>query len=225
MLDYVLFVAFPYLAMAVAIIVGIYRYYSDRYSYSSFSSQFLESRTLFWGSNGWHYGIVIILTAHVVAALFPRAWSKLLSEPLRLYVLEITGLALAFLAIVGLLTLMIRRFVFLKVLATTTPMDWVLIIALFFQVSAGIHISLAYRWGALWYLDTAVPWLWSLFSFKPDIQHVATLPWTAKFHFLNAFFLIALFPFTRLVHVVSVPISFLWRPHQLVIWNRRRGEA
>ncbi len=223
MLDQVLFVAFPYAAILTAIIVGLYRYFFDRYSYSSFSSQFLENRALFWGSAGWHYAIIIILTAHVLAAVFPRAWAELLSVPIRLYILEITGLALAFLALTGLIILLIRRLLSIKMIITTTFMDWILLIALLFQVFAGLHISLAYRWGGLWYLNTAVPWLWSLFSFKPDIQHVVTLPWLVKFHFLNAFFVIALFPFTRLVHVFTVPIPYLWRPYQLVIWNRKGG--
>ena len=62
MLDTVLFIAFPYVAVILATVVGIYRYYSDRFSFSSFSSQFLESRRLFWGSVPWHYGIAVSYT-------------------------------------------------------------------------------------------------------------------------------------------------------------------
>jgi len=221
MIDIVLFAVFPYCALILAVVVAIYRYVFDRYSYSSFSSQFLESRTLFWGSSYWHYAILLILLAHLLAGLFPGVARAILSEPVRLYVLEITGLALAFLALFGLLVLLIRRFLSLRILVTTSVMDWLLLIALLLQVGAGVHISLAYRWGSLWYLDTAVPWLWSLFSFKPDIQHIVPLPWLVKFHFLNAFIVIALFPFTRLVHIFTVPIPYLWRPYQLVIWHKR----
>ena len=38
---------------------------------------------------------------------------------------------------------------------------------------------------------------------------------------VGAFFLLFLFPYTRLVHVVSYPIRYLARPYQVVIWNRR----
>ena len=48
------FIAFPYLALVLAIGVGIYRYHANRYSYSSLSSQLLENRKLFWGSVPWH---------------------------------------------------------------------------------------------------------------------------------------------------------------------------
>ena len=46
-----LLVAVPYAAVAVAVGGGIVRYRRDRFSWSTQSSQFLENRTLFWGSN------------------------------------------------------------------------------------------------------------------------------------------------------------------------------
>ena len=64
-----LFVVVPYLTVAIAVAGGIARYRSDRFSYSSQSSQFLESKTLFWGSVFWHYGILAILGAHVLAVV------------------------------------------------------------------------------------------------------------------------------------------------------------
>ncbi len=109
MYDYALFAVFPYVAVVLAVLVGIYRFFNDRFSYSSFSSQFLENRTLFWGSVPWHYGILIILLAHLLAFLFPTLWAAFIAEPVRLYVLEVTGLALAAATIVGLTLLVVRR--------------------------------------------------------------------------------------------------------------------
>lgn len=226
MLEVVLFVAFPYVAVVLAVLAGLYRYFSDRFSYSSFSSQFLESRELFWGSVPWHYGILLILLAHILAGLFPGAWGALLAEPLRLYVLEATGLALAVLTLLGLALLIVRRVGNPRARVVTSFMDWVLLMALFVQVGLGFWVALFYRWGAVWYLDTAVPWLASLFTFNPQIEAVVTLPWTVKLHMLGGFLIVLLFPFTRLVHVVTVPIGYLWRPYQVAIWNRKgRAEA
>jgi nitrate reductase gamma subunit len=73
----------------------------------------------------------------------------------------------------------------------------------------------------VWYLGTAVPWLASLLTFGPKTEYVTALPWVIKLHFLGGFFIIALIPFTRLVHLVTYPITYLWRPYQVVIWNRR----
>jgi nitrate reductase gamma subunit len=111
MSDIVFFVVFPYLALLLAVIFGVYRYFSDRFSYSSFSSQFLESEQLFWGSVPWHYSILIILIAHLLAALFPGVWGALIGEPVRLYVLELSGLALGFLTVAGTVLLILRRLV------------------------------------------------------------------------------------------------------------------
>ncbi|MCC7353371.1 MAG: respiratory nitrate reductase subunit gamma [Anaerolineae bacterium] len=220
MFDIVLFVGFPYVAVILAVLVGIYRYFNDRFSYSSFSSQFLENRRLFWGSVPWHYGIIIVLLAHLLAALFPGAWASLIGSPVRLYAMEVTGLALALLSLVGLTLLILRRLRNTRILSVTTAMDWVLLVALVAQVALGFWVALFYRWGSDWYLRTAVPWLVSLLKLNPQIQYVTVLPWVVKLHMLGGFLIIALFPFTRLVHVVTFPITYLWRPYQVVIWNR-----
>src|SRR3989304_6288021 len=118
-MDFLILVAFPYVAVILAVVVGLYRYFADRFSYSSISSQFLENRTLFWGSVPWHYGIMLVLLAHLVALLLPGPWAALVAAPVRLYVLEITGLALALLALVGLALLFIRRLSNPRVFAVT----------------------------------------------------------------------------------------------------------
>lgn len=220
MFDQVLFVAWPYVAVAICVGGGIYRYKQDRFSYSSFSSQFLENRGSFF-SIPWHYGIILILGAHVIAALVPGLWQQVLGDNSRIVVLEITGLALAMLAIIGLTVLVLRRLVNSKVGHVTSVMDWIVLLVLLAQVFLGFWVALYYRWGSDWYLRTAVPWLVSLAKFKPDTQYVTVLPWVVKAHMVGGFLIIALFPFTRLVHIVTYPLSYLWRPYQLVIWNRR----
>src|ERR1039458_6378237 len=60
----------------------------------SLSSQLLENQHLFWGSVSWHYGITLILAAHVLPWLFPRAAAAVLGDPTRLFVLELAGLAM-----------------------------------------------------------------------------------------------------------------------------------
>jgi nitrate reductase gamma subunit len=211
--------------MILAIVGGIYRYYADRFTYSSLSSQFLENRVEFWGAVPWHYGIIAILAAHLLALLIPGGWAWLIGSPIRLYVLEVTGLALALITILGLALLIIRRLTNVRVLAVTSVMDWILLAVLLVQVCLGFWVALFYRWGSDWYLHTAVPWLVSLFTLSPKIDFVTALPWVVKLHMLMGFVVILLFPFTRLVHLVTLPLSYLWRPYQIVIWNRRARSA
>ena len=222
MTDMILFGVFPYVAVALMIGVGIYRYFIDRYSWSSQSSQFLESRVLFWGSIPWHYAILIILLAHFLAFLVPSGWAALLGRPLRLYMLEVTGLALGISTLIAVALLIFRRITNERVAAVTTVIDWLVLAALFLQVATGVYIAFTLRWGSVWYLHTATPWLWSLLKLDPQLHYLAALPFVVKLHAFNAFLILALFPFSRLVHVVSIPLTYLSRPYQVVIWYRQR---
>jgi nitrate reductase gamma subunit len=77
-------------------------------------------------------------------------------------------------------------------------------------------LALFDRWGSHWFLTTAVPWLWSLVTLHPDAATVASLPPLIQLHFLLGFGVILLFPFTRLSHVVMLPIRYFGRPHKRV---------
>lgn len=225
-MDAFFFIAVPYVALVLAIFGGFYRFYARRFSYSSLSSQVLENRRLFWGSVSWHYGITLILLAHLFAGLFPGAAAYLLGGPIRLMVLEFTGMALALYAIFGILVLIVRRLPTDSLVRhVTSLMDGVLLGFLLLQSITGASIALFDRWGSQWYLKTAVPWFWSLVRLQPDYSTVAFLPGFVKFHFVFGFLVILLFPFSRLVHIVKFPLQYLWRPYQVVIWNRKPGTA
>jgi nitrate reductase gamma subunit len=214
MLDFLLFVVSPYLAIALAVGVGVHRAVHEKVAFSSYSSQFLEKELLYHGSASWHYGILIVLAAHGAALVFPRFWRLLGGAPVRLWGMELTGLALALVSLVGLTVLLVRRIVVGRVRRATSPMDWVLEAALFLEVGLGFLVALTYRWGSQWYLVTAVPWVLSLLSFRPDTAYIVS-------HFFGAIVLIALFPFGRLLHLATSRLSYLFRPYQVVIWQRR----
>ena len=221
MLDKFLFVGYPYAALSLALVVGILRFAWRPFSYSSLSSQFLENKQLFWGSGLWHWGILWVLAGHLVAFLIPGrilAWN---AQPLRLYLLEASGLVMALLALVGVVALMVRRATSARIKAVTSPMDWVLLIILLFQVSTGIDTALRYRWGSSWYASNAVPYLWSLVTLNPRPEFIQPLPWLPKLHILSGLTVILLIPFSRLVHFLVVPVWYYWRRPQVVIWNRR----
>jgi nitrate reductase gamma subunit len=219
MSNIILFVAFPYVAVVLAIWGGVHRYRTNRFSYSTLSSQLLENRTLFWGSVPWHYGIVVVLVAHLLGFLIPGMWEAMTAAPSALYTIETIGFAFGLAALFGLCVLFIRRLTKERIRSVTSPVDWALLIVLLVQVALGFYVSLVYRWGADWYVDTAVPWLLSLVSLNPNTQYVTSLPWVVKLHMLNGFLVIALFPFSRLVHLIMFPFWYLWRPYQLVIRN------
>lgn len=221
-MDNFLFIAFPYLALVLAFGVGIYRHARRPYTYSSLSSGILEKRKLFWGSVPFHYGLTLILLAHLLAAFLPGAAGWLLGGEIRRLVLEVTGMALGLYTLFGLIVLIIRRLAPKSLVqAATTYMDGVILFVLLIQIGSGVAIAIFDRWGGLWYLHTAVPWFWSLAALHPDLSTVVALPAFVKLHFVVGFLVILLFPFSRLVHLVMFPLQYLWRPYQVVIWNRR----
>ncbi|MGZ6142572.1 MAG: respiratory nitrate reductase subunit gamma [Myxococcales bacterium] len=219
MSDFFLFAVVPYLAVALAVFGGAFRALRLSDTLTARSSQMLESRMQRFGAVPWHWAILAILLAHFVAILFPQTLGRLLADAATLYVAELIGLALGMLAAAGIALLVIRRASLANV---TSPMDWALLVALLLQTASGVYIALTLRWGSAWFVHTASPWLASLARLDPQLDRITVLPAVVKLHFLNAFVLVALLPLSRLVHVITIPISYLWRPPQIVSWRRAR---
>ncbi len=224
MLDNLLYIIFPYAAATLAVVITFQRLFRRPFTYSSLSSQFLESDELFYGSVPWHFGILMVLIGHLIGFAIPKQVLWWNGVPARLYVLEITGLLFGLLALVGIVSLVIRRLTSPRIRAVTSVMDIVVLVVLLIQVVLGVYVALFYRWGSSWYATSAVPYLRSLFLLQPDLAMIAPLPTAVKTHIVNAFVLLAIVPFSRLVHMLVPPIHYLWRPYQIVIWNwdRRR---
>lgn len=222
MVNSFLFGIFPYIAIVVMVGGLIWRYVTNQFSYSSISSQFLEGRQLFWGSVPWHYGIIAILIGHLIGVFFPSGVMAFNSLPVRLYILEGTALALGLLVLVGLALLLFRRSTNSRVRAVTSSMDLILLLLLLLQVVTGVVTAILYRWGSLWFVQTATPFFWSLVTLSPEVGYMASMPLMVKIHAVNTFVLLAIYPFTRMVHMIPVPFWYLWRPYQRVLWNRRK---
>jgi nitrate reductase gamma subunit len=221
-IDLFLFGIFPYVAIVVAVVGLIWRYVTNQFTYSSVSSQFLEGRQLFWGSVPWHYGIIAILIGHLIGVFFPSGIMAFNGVPVRLYILEGTALALGLLVLTGLIILLLRRGTNERVRVVTSGMDLVLLLLLLLVAVTGIGIAIFYRWGTGWFVQTATPYFWSLVTLTPKVEYMVSLPLLVKIHAVNASVLVAIFPFTRMVHMLSVPLAYLWRPYQVVMWHRRR---
>lgn len=214
-----LFVVLPYAAFILRQIVEIQRYRGKPYSFSSLSSQFLENRQHFWGTVPFHYGILLVLFGHLAAFLVPRSILLWNSVPLRLYLLELTGLALGLMALVGIVGIIVRRFFNPRLMKVTSVMDRVVFGMLFLQVLTGVATAVFHRWGSSWFAASASPYLWSLVTLKPNVALVATLPWIVKLHIVNTWLIIGVIPYSRLVHFLVAPLHYLWRKPQVVRWN------
>jgi nitrate reductase gamma subunit len=213
-----LFIALPYISIVTFIIGSIQRYKTTGFKYSSLSSQFLEGKKLFFGSLLFHWGILTVFIGHLLTLLFPEATLAWNSNPIRLIVLE--GLAFTFglSVLIGLIGLFVRRISNPRIRVVTSRMDIVLELLLITQVIFGCWIALGYRWGASWFASDLTPYLWSIVKFNPQTTAINAMPLVIKTHVVGAFIIIGVIPFTRLVHFLVIPLSYIWRPYQKVLW-------
>ncbi len=217
-----LFTGFPYAALAIFIIGTIFRYTHYGYKVSSLSSEFLEGKRLFWGSQPFHWGMLFLVFGHLIGFLFPRSVLLWNGSPVRLVIIEITGFIFGLSAFVGLINLFIRRITEPRLKVVTNKMDLAIEVLLILQIFTGLWVAFNYRWGSSWFASVMSPYIWSIFKFEPDIQAVVALPLMAKLHVFGAFLIIFMFPFTRLIHFLVAPLHYIGRPYQLVIWYRDR---
>ncbi len=219
-----LFGAMPYLVFGMAVAVTFFRWKLHPFSVSSLSSQLLESRRLYWGSIPFHWGLSTILVGHLAALAVPQGFRWWNGVPIRLYLLEVTGLALAIWAAVGIAVLVWRRWSTPRIRAVTKPMDMVVLGIVAVQIVTGIWIAVGYRWGSYWGTSVFVPYFRSLFSLHPQPEFIEPLPFVLKLHAFSFFVFVAAFPFSRLVHILSLPLGYTTRPWQRVVrMNRDPG--
>ncbi|MBI3136463.1 MAG: respiratory nitrate reductase subunit gamma [Bacteroidetes bacterium] len=217
-----MFGGLPYIALAVFFIGTIFRYKNIGFKVSSLSTQFLEGRALFFGSQPFHWGLLVLFFGHLIAFLIPRAVIFWNGDPLRLVILEVTSLVFALSALIGLILLIKRRFTNRRVMVVTNNMDALVYVVLLIQIVSGISIALFARWGSTWFATSLTPYLRSIFTFDPQVGVANAMPWYAQIHIISAFFIIAIIPFTRFMHFLVAPVSYIWRKYQVVYWNWNR---
>jgi nitrate reductase gamma subunit len=206
-----LWIVVPYLCLAVFVVGHGWRWRHDQFGWTSHTSQLLESRILRLGSPLFHLGVLGVIAGHAMGLLIPEWLTEDLHIPEGLYhgVAVWGGALTGTMVVVGLGLLIARRFAGpSRVRRTTTPMDRVLYIAMAGMVVLG-----------MW--ETVGVWFRSIFWFSPDTALMSGAPLVYQLHAVGGFLFLALWPFTRLVHVWSAPLAYLWRPY--VVYRSRRA--
>lgn len=216
-----LLVALPYAAF-ILFAGGLLWRFGSGAAISARSSQILESRWLSLGTVPFHLGIVIVFLCHLIPLLAPDMWRALVSNRTALLTIEILGLAAGILCLIGLAVLFARRIASRTVRAGSTVADLFVLAILIGQVALGIGVSVLHRWGTIWSIGTTVPYLRSVITFRPEPAFVAGVPAVMQWHLAGAWLVLAALPFTRLVHMLTLPLGYLRRPPQKVVWTTAR---
>jgi nitrate reductase gamma subunit len=216
------FMGFSYMAIFLFLVGLIYRYRQHPFTISSMSSELLEKRKLYWGSVAFHWSIILILLAHLANILFPDFMVSFEETWPGFIVSHTLGVATGTIAIFGLAVLIWRRAVEPRVRSMTTVMDVIVLAILLIQVVLGMSVRIGlFNEYAKWFPEYFVPFFISLGKFNPQPELIGGLPWLAQAHVFSFFVLLAILPFSRLIHLLTLPIGYLFRPWQIVIGMRR----
>ena len=226
-LDFFLWVALPYLCLAIFVVGHVWRYRRDQYGWTARSTQLLERRLLMVGSLLFHFGILAAIGGHVLGILVPRSWTEAVGisdddlpldrgrrrHPLRGgdrgRVRDPRLPPRSASAACG------RRPPAATSSSTRCSRPTIL-----FGMLATVWGTAVDRYA---YRETVSPWFRGIFTFHPHESLMANAPFLFQAHAVTAWLLLAIWPFTRLVHAWSVPVAYLGRAP--ILYRGRRGAA
>ena len=222
-LNTLLFGYYPYVAMSVFIIGSIARYDRDQYTWRTGSSQLLRAKELRLGSNLFHIGILLLFVGHFVGLLTPPAvYHGLgLSTSAKQILAVVAGGIFGGICAKGIYILIRRRLTDARIRATSSRMDIFILLLIGVQLALGLFtlpISLYHSDGGNMILLSE--WAQRIVTFRSGAaDQISNIGIIFKLHLFLGMTIFLVFPFSRLVHVWSVPLGYIARPYQVV---RRR---
>ena len=219
-LNELLFGLYPYLAAVIMLVASWIRFDRDQYSWKTGSSQMLSDKGFRLGSNLFHIGIIFILCGHVVGLLTPPAiYHHFITAENKNMFAMVSGGFFGILCFIGLTILIIRRFTDPRVKANSSTSDNVILLLLYAQLILGLSTIVA----STQHLDGSVmiqlaTWAQSIVTLQPfaAADAIANVGLVYKLHVFLGLTILLVFPFTRLVHIISAPVWYLGRTYQIV---------
>jgi nitrate reductase gamma subunit len=217
-----LYGVYPYIAGTVFLLGSLIRFDREQYTWRADSSQLLSRKDLRLGSNLFHVGILAIFFGHLFGLLIPhQVFTALgISDLAHQYLAIWIGSVFGIMCLIGGVLLWRRRMFNPRVRATSRFMDifiltWLLItlglglLTIPFSLYDAVH-------GNATEMVLLTRWVQSIATLQPDPAYLDGVRLIYKIHLFFGLTVFLLFPFTRLVHVWSAPITYLRRPYQIV---------
>ncbi len=226
MVDQFLWVIFPYLCIATFIVGHVFRYRTDQFGWTAKSSEFLEKKQLMIGSLLFHIGIIPVIAGHVVGLGVPKEWTRAVGISDHLYHMGAiwVGGFFGVVTFLGMFILTSRRFTIKSVRKLSSTSDLIVNALLLFIVFIGMYsvIGTSVTQPDFDYRDSISIWFRSLLIFRADASFMSQVPLAFQLHVISGFLITAMWPFTRLVHVWSVPLNYVGRSY--IIYRKHRSE-
>jgi len=220
-----LWIVIPYATIVTVVLGTMWRYRYDKFGWTTRSSQLYESTVLRWGSPMFHIGILFVLLGHVGGLLIPKSWTEAVGISEHTYHLTAVflGTVAGVFTLVGLAILILRRRLVGPVFTATTRNDKAMYVVLAGTIVLGLLATVrANLLGDGYdYRETVSPWFRSIFTLQPKSDLMVNAPFLFQAHVTIAWLLYAVWPYTRLVHVWSVPVGYLARSP--IVYRAKRG--
>ena len=222
-----LFGIFPYICLSVFLVGSVVRFDREQYGWRSQSSQLLRRRQLVWGSNLFHAGILVILVGHTGGLLTPVAVFDALgiSHTAKQILAMVVGGVAGIFCLIGLLMLLHRRLSDPRILRTSSFADIAVLFLLLVQLLLGlgsIFVSLNHLDGEE--MVALMNWAQHIVTLRPGAaEFVMDVSPVFKAHLVLGMSIFLVFPFTRLVHILSAPIWYLGRQGYQIVRTKRVG--
>lgn len=215
-----LFGVYPYVALTIAIIGTWVRFDLSQYSWKTGSTQMLRSKNMRLASNLFHVGIIVVLLGHLFGMLTPHfLYDRFISAGHKQILAVVVGGIAGVFCWFGLVMLMWRRFTDDRISNTSSFSDKLVLVLLFIQLNLGllsIFTSVKHLDG--YTMMNLAGWAQDITILRP-LQAAARIEQTDliyQLHMALGITLIAIFPFTRLIHIISAPIWYFGRRYQIV---------
>ncbi len=221
----ILFGIYPYIALTVLIFGSIARYETEPFTWKSKSSQLLRRKQLIMGSVLFHVGILIIFFGHLIGLLTPIQIFEFLgiSHGAKQILAVAAGGIAGIMALIGGLMLLHRRWFDPRIRRNSSFADTGILALLMAQLILGLGTILV----SIQHLDGGemtkfMAWALGIFTFDTDAaSYIEDVALVFKIHLVMGLTIFLLFPFTRLVHMLSVPLRYLTRPGYQIVRSRR----
>lgn len=213
---------YPYIALATFVLGSWIRFDHEQYTWKSDSSQLLSKQYMRFGSNVFHIGMLGIFFGHLVGLLTPHEFfrslglSDMAHQGIAIFFGSIFGAMVVF----GGLILWLRRMFNPRVRAASRWIDinilgWLILTACLGLSTIPFSIGHAEHGDASTMIRLA-EWVQSIVTLQPNPDLLRGLDTVFKVHIFLGLSVFLFFPFTRLVHIWSAPIGYLFRAYQIV---------
>ena len=228
-LNTLLFGIYPYICLVVLAVGSVIRYDREPFTWRSGSSQLLRRRQMVWGSNLFHVGILIVFFGHLFGLLTPVWIYEMIGigHTFKQLMAMIVGGVAGVFCLIGATMLLHRRLADPRIRKTSSFGDIAILVLLYAQLLLGlstIFVSAQHLDGGE--MLSLMAWAQGIFSFQADAaSYVANAHPIFKLHLFLGLTIFLVFPFTRLVHMLSVPLRYLWRPGYQVVRQRQQRQG